>query len=108
MLGANVSIFAVYVGFENVPRATTLPWKGRVARLRRAGWGEPHGSRLRFTPARRAITAFTRVLTRYAAPTLPFQGRVTVLRGLRGNSGARSIVTTRLPQTELAPQKDGR
>src|SRR5262249_35865212 len=42
------------------PYASPVPWRGRVARralARRAGWGEPHASRLRFTPPRRAEEA---------------------------------------------------
>src|SRR5215831_1228694 len=45
---------------------------------RRAGWGEPHPSRSRFTPPRRAISAFTRVfdaLWRRADPPLPGEGK---------------------------------
>ena len=67
-VGANVLTFAVPVGLENVPRAATLPWKGRVGargggvNRERVPWGHPTPPALR-------------------RATLPLQGRVTVLHG---------------------------
>ena len=85
--------------FGRRPRSrVTLPWKGRIARpkggrggvsFRRLARGSPH-------PGVRIAREDARERARAGTPTLPFQGRVTVLHGFRANSGARAMVTTHL------------
>src|SRR6516164_5829315 len=78
----------------NAPRAPTLPCKGRVARLGRAGWGEPNdlrGACIFAGPAE--CTGWVRSVARCVSPhparlatlrraTLPLQGRVTAVQHL--------------------------
>src|SRR6516162_6877447 len=84
---------AAPVGFENVPRAATLPCKGRVARafLRGRGGVSPTDSlAVHPTPARhQGVYARLDALCR-ADP--PLQGRVTVLR-LSHETQCTSILT---------------
>jgi TadE-like protein len=55
-----------------------LPWKGRVARLRRAGWGEPKPARLGLTPLPRA--------KRRADPGPALGSRTDLLHDIRGSA----------------------